>query len=181
MGMAYRIQLRLHRYCARAIRAGVILTGLVFGLSHTRYLQGDTMLLLFMAVILVNSVAWTYLVQKTGSIIPALVAHALSNGVGTAVLFDVWFPFALVSFSMMLFYKPILATLAGFFYDLRSDPQRNSFWQGLVIVLLILVTALVLLGVVGRQVTLIALGIFCLLITLTNLIRERRQPGEELA
>ena len=159
--------------------SGVILTGLVFGLSHTRYLQGDTMLLLFMAVILVNSVAWTYLVQKTGSIIPALVAHALSNGVGTAVLFDVWLPFVLVSFGVLLFHKPIIATMGSFFHDLRIDRERQTIWQGLAIVLIILVSALLLLSVIGRQVTLMVLGVFCLLVTLTSLIRERQQPKQE--
>jgi|GEM_PF-3403608 len=157
--------------------SGVILTALVFGLSHARYLQGDTMLLLFMAVILINSVSWTYLVQKTGSIIPALVAHALSNGIGTAVLFNVWLPFVLVSFAVLLFSKPILATLRTFFHDLQTDHQKHSIWQGLAIVLVILVLALLLLGVAGRQLTLIALGVFCLLVTLTNLFMERKQPS----
>ena len=156
--------------------SGVILTGLVFGLSHTRYLQSDAMLLLFMAVILVNSVSWTYLVQKTGSIIPALVAHALSNGIGTAVLFDVWLPFVLVSFGVLLFSKPILATLKVFFRDLRNDHQKHSIWQGLAIVLVILVSALLLLGLVGRLMTLVALGVFCLLVTAVSLTRERQQP-----
>jgi membrane protease YdiL (CAAX protease family) len=163
------------------VMSGVILTGLVFGLSHTRYLVGDTMLLLFMAIILINSVAWTYLVQKTGSIIPALIAHALSNGVGTLVLFNLWLPFVLMSFVVLLFGKPILATLQEFFQDLRRDQQRHASWQGLAMVLLILAAAMLLLGVAGRQVTLLALGAFCLLVTLANLFRERRQGRDAAA
>ena len=154
--------------------SGVILTGLVFALSHTRYLQGDGMLLLFMAVILVNSISWTYLAQRTGSIIPAFVAHAISNGIGTAVLFNVWLPLVLVCLGVMLFNRPIRTGLAEFLRDLRGDREIRSLWQGLFIVLAILAVALTMLGLFGRQATLLSLGVFCLLVTLVNLITERR-------
>jgi membrane protease YdiL (CAAX protease family) len=153
--------------------AGVVLTSLVFGLSHARYLQADGMLLLFMAVLLVNSLMWTYLAQKTGSIIPPLVAHALSNGIGTAVLFNVWIPFLLVTIAVLLFIRPILATGREFFDDWRHDRSRGSLVQGIAIVLAVLAVALVLLGQTGRSITLAVLGGFCLIVTLVNLVAER--------
>ena len=39
--------------------SGVVLAGLVFGLSHTRYIQADGMMLLFLCGILISSVLWT--------------------------------------------------------------------------------------------------------------------------
>ena len=105
------------------VMSGVILTGIVFGLSHTRYLQGDSMLLLFMLIILVNSVTWTYLTQKTGSIIPAFVAHALSNGIGSAILFNVWIPLVISVLAVVICSKPILGAVREFFKDCRQDDQ----------------------------------------------------------
>ncbi|MDP6653887.1 MAG: CPBP family intramembrane metalloprotease [Gammaproteobacteria bacterium] len=106
--------------------AGVILTSLVFGLSHTRHLAGDGMLLLFMFLLLINSLMWTYLAQKTGSVIPSMVAHSLTNGVGTAVLFNIWIPFALVSAGVIIFYKPIVITCKQFLQDWQQDRENPA-------------------------------------------------------
>lgn len=156
------------------VMAGVVLAALVFGLSHTRYLAADGMLLLFMLVILVNSTGWTYLAQKTGSIIPSLVAHGLSNGIGTWVLFDTWTPFVVVTVGVVLLHRPMLKTMAEFLADWRADQERTSLWQGIAIVLAILVSALTLLSLLGRTPTLIALGGFCLVVTVVELIRTTR-------
>ena len=153
--------------------AGVVMTSLVFGLSHTRYLANDGMLLLFMLIILINSVSWTYLAQKTGSIIPSLFAHGVSNGIGTAVLFNTWIPFFLVTAAVLIFYKPIIATLKEFLQDWRADQQKNSLWQGLLVILVILVATLSMLNLAGRTVTIISLGVFCLFVTAINLVMER--------
>lgn len=155
--------------------AGVIITSLVFGLSHTRYLNGDSMLLLFMGIILISSLMWTYLAQKTGSIIAPLVAHAFSNGVGIAVLFNIWIPFLMTGLGVLLFIQPIKSTVRQFIRDWYNDSVKHSLWQGLAIVLTILVIALVMLSQLGRLTTLSVLGISCLIVTLANLINERHR------
>ncbi|MDD9891383.1 MAG: CPBP family intramembrane metalloprotease [Gammaproteobacteria bacterium] len=155
--------------------AGVILTGLVFGLSHTSYLNGDSMLALFMLLILINSVVWTYLAQKTGSVLPPMIAHAIGNGVGTAVLFNIWIPFLIVTIGLVLVRKSIAALLAEILQAWKTDAERNSLWQGLLIVVLILGAALVSLAQIGRTPTLLGLGMFCIVITLVNLVLEKKQ------
>ena len=172
---------RLRLVESYGVMAGVVLTGLVFGLSHTRYLNGDGMLALFMGIILVNSISWTYLAQKTGSIIPPLVAHALSNGVGSAVLFNTWIQLLLTSVGMALCWRPVFATLRQFASDWAADGERHSLWQGVGIVLAILVSALLLLGQIGRTPTLLALGLFCLLVTSANLFLEKRRGRRALS
>jgi membrane protease YdiL (CAAX protease family) len=155
------------------VMSGVILAALVFGLSHTRYLQADGMLLLFMAVILINTITWTYLAQKTGSIIAPRVAHSLSNGIASAILFNVWIPFLLVTIGVIVFARPIRKTAGQFFQDWRNDAERGSLWQGLAIVIGILVIALLGLSQIGRTSTLVALGGFCLLVTVANVVAEK--------
>ncbi|MCH8082306.1 MAG: CPBP family intramembrane metalloprotease [Proteobacteria bacterium] len=34
-----------------------------------------------MAILIIGSIAWTYIVQTTGSLIPSMVAHAMTNSV----------------------------------------------------------------------------------------------------
>lgn len=88
------------------VMGGVVMTGLVFALSHTRYLVADPMLLLFMLSIVFSSICWTYLAQKTGSVIPPMVAHAVTNGTATAILFEVWVPFIILLIIALVFRKP---------------------------------------------------------------------------
>lgn len=153
--------------------SGVILTGLVFGLSHTRYIQADGMMLLFLSGILISSVLWTYVAQKTGSVIPSMVAHALSNGIASAILFDVWIPFIGVSIAMVYFRAEVWQLLKDFKSDWKQDEQQGGLWQGLAIIMLILVTALIMLGQVGRMPTIIGLGVGCLVYSIAFTIWEQ--------
>ena len=156
------------------VMPGVILTAVVFGLSHTRYLAADGMLLLFMAIILINSTTWTYLTQKTGSILPAFLAHAISNGIATAILFNIWIPFLLLTAAMVWLNQPVLALLRSFVSDWRSETEKRSLLQGILLILAILIGALLLLGSLGRTPTLLVLGTFCLGVTALNLLLEFR-------
>ena len=142
--------------------AGVVLTGLVFALSHTRYLVADAMMLLFMGEILISSILWTYSAQKTGSIIPALIAHSLSNGIASLILFQVWLPFLLLLIMIVLIRKEVSRMLASMKQDWQKDDKKHSTWQGIGIILSILVFALVLISLIGRLPTIITLGVVCL-------------------
>ena len=101
----------------------VLLTSHVFALSHTRYLEADAMLLLFMATLVFSSICWTYMARRTGSVTPIMVAHAFTNGVATLILFDVWAPFLVLSVTAIVLRAPILRTTAEFVGDWRN-PSR---------------------------------------------------------
>lgn len=158
--------------------SGVVLTGLVFGLSHTRYFQADGMMLLFLCEILLSSILWTYVAQKTGSILPSFIAHAMSNGIATAILFNVWLPFLIVCFVAAFFLADIKALLQNFKVDWQEDKQRGSFWQGLVVILAIFAIAILSLSQLGRMPTLIMLGAGCLTYTIAFTLWERFTSGE---
>lgn len=160
------------------IMPGVILTAVIFGLSHTRYLAADGMLLLFLAIILINSTTWTYLTQKTGSILPAFLAHALSNGIATIVLFNIWIPFALLTVTMLLLRKPMLTLFRSFVADWHAETQKRSLVHGILVIVTILIAALLVLSTLGRTPTLLVLGTFCLLVTVANLILELRMRSD---
>ena len=159
------------------VMAGVILTGVFFALAHTRYLQADAMLLAFMGTVIISSISWTYLAQKTGSIIPSIVAHAMTNGIATAILFDVWLPSALVTILFLILIKPIGRQLKEFRTDWVADEHRSSLWFGIGFIALVFSVGLALLPVLGRTQVLISIGVLMLIITITNLLVEKtRNP-----
>jgi membrane protease YdiL (CAAX protease family) len=155
------------------VMGGVVLTGIVFALSHTRYLATDSMLLLFLLCIVISSVSWTYLAQKTGSVIPSMVAHALGNGTATLILFENWIPLLVLLTVAVAFRRSILATAREFARDWRTDGARHGIWTGLVAMAALLTPGLALLPLIGRVPTLAAIGVVLLVVTLWNLARER--------
>lgn len=146
--------------------AGVVLTGLIFGLSHSRYISADPMLFLFLIQLLFASILWTYSAQKYGSIIPALFAHSLSNGIGTVILFNVWIPLAATSVLCLILNKQIQCLFTNFLFDWKEDKSKVQIWQGVTIITLVLITSLALLNSIGRSITLAVLGLACLVYTL---------------
>lgn len=156
--------------------SGVVLAGLVFGLSHTRYFQADGLMLLFLCEILLSSILWTYVAQKTGSILPSLIAHSMSNGIASAILFNVWLPFVIVTIASVFFFGDIKTLLRNFKLDWQADEQRGSFWLGLAVILIIFVIAIVSLSVLGRMPTIIMLGAGCLIYTIGFAVWEKFSP-----
>ena len=158
--------------------AGVVLTGLIFGLSHTRYLVADGMMLLFMCEILLSSILWTYSAQKTGSIIPALIAHSVSNGIASAILFNAWIPFFLLSILLILIRKDVGELLVNMKQDWQIDGEKSNTWQGMGIIFAVLATALISLGQFGRLPTLIGLGVACLAYCVGYAIYQKTMKSE---
>lgn len=152
--------------------AGVLLTALVFSLSHSRYVSSDAMLFGFLCILILNSIIWTYSAQRIGSIIPAMVAHAITNGIGTLVLFNVWWPLAIIAVLLIPWLPAVGEALRVFRRDWADDGGKASFWSGLLIILIVLVLAMTGLAVLGRTVTLLSLGIASLLITAVAIRRE---------
>jgi len=157
------------------VMGGVVLTGLFFAIAHTRYLQADSMLLAFMGTIVISSVSWTYLVQKTGSIFPSIIAHAMTNGIATAILFDIWIPSIIVAILFLLFIRQIGNCLKQFYQDWTADQQHSSLWFGLLVLILVFGAGLALLPLIGRIQTLIVIGLIMLSVTIVNLIAEKKR------
>jgi membrane protease YdiL (CAAX protease family) len=152
---------------------GVVLTGLVFALSHTRYLAPDPMLLLFLLTIVISSISWTYLAEKTGSVIPSMVAHAVTNGTASAILFDVWIPMIALLIIAVVLWRPIVRTAREFYDDWIKDVERSSLWTGLAGLIVIAVPALAALPVFGRVPTLAGVGAILLVFSAINLYLEK--------
>ncbi len=145
--------------------AGVLITALVFSLSHTRYISADGMLAGFLLILIVNSCIWTYSAQRTGSILPAFVAHAVSNGVGTLVLFNVWWPLMVIVIGLIPWLGELGSSIRGFRSDWREDIRKGSLWGGLLIIFVILLLAMTGLSLFGRTITLAVIGAASFLLT----------------
>lgn len=58
---------------------GIVITSALFALAHTQYLRPDALLILVLICLVFAVICWAYVVYRTGSLIPAMVAHALVN------------------------------------------------------------------------------------------------------
>ena len=58
---------------------GIVITSAFFALAHTQYLRPDAFLILVFICLVFSVICWAYVVHRTGSLIPAMVAHALVN------------------------------------------------------------------------------------------------------
>lgn len=153
---------------------GVIMTGLIFALAHTKFISTDPLLALSLVALIVGSTAWTYIVHKTGSLIPAMVAHAMTNSIATMILFGVWLPFAAVTALVAWQHRPILNTMRQFAADWRADRQKSGLLFGIVALVAIAAAIMLAMSQFDRTMVLAAIGIIGLLITVANIVREKR-------
>lgn len=58
---------------------GIVITSALFALAHTQYLRPDALLILIFFCLVFAVICWAYVVHRSGSLIPAMVAHALVN------------------------------------------------------------------------------------------------------
>jgi membrane protease YdiL (CAAX protease family) len=156
------------------VMGGVILAGFLFAISHTRYFQADGMLIGFALIMIISSISWTYLAQKTGSVIPSMVAHAMGNGIATWILFDIWVPTIIMTVLMVIFFKPVAAMIGEFVREWKADQRKSSLWFGLFLLIAMFVLTMALLPILGRVPTLASLGGIMLVITIANIVREKR-------
>ena len=59
--------------------ASLLLMGVTFALAHGQYHQPNVLAMGYLASIIVGSVVWGYSIYRTGSLIPAIVAHGVVN------------------------------------------------------------------------------------------------------
>ncbi len=59
--------------------AAVLMTTLLFSVLHVQYLQADAAMLLTFAGLIIASLAFGFAVLRTGSLVPAVIAHVIIN------------------------------------------------------------------------------------------------------
>lgn len=153
---------------------GVILTGLIFALAHGKFISADPLLAVSLVLFVISSISWTYIAQTTGSLIPPMIAHAMTNGIATAILFNVWMPFATVTLLLLWQRRPIFTALRHFANDWRMDEEKAGLWFGIVVLVVGIAATMIVMSLFGRVSGLIALGTVGLLITVANILREKR-------
>jgi 4-amino-4-deoxy-L-arabinose transferase-like glycosyltransferase len=104
-----------------------------------------------------------------------MVAHAVTNGTATAILFDVWIPLFFLMIMGAILFRPISRTVAEFIGDWRADTEKSSLWYGLIGIVIVIVPGLVLLPRFGRIPTLVGIGAVLIVFVLANVIMEKRE------
>ena len=127
-----------------------------------------------MVALVVSSIAWTYVAQLTGSVIPSMTAHALTNLFATVVIFYVWIPFAIVAAFVVWQRQPILRTLRQFADEWRDRKAAAGLWFGVFALLLFLALLLFAMSQLGRMTGLVVFGVVALAITVVNIGIEKR-------
>ncbi len=153
---------------------GVVLTGLVFALAHGKFISTDPLLAVFLVVLIVGSISWAYVAQLTGSLIPPMIAHAITNTFATVILFDVWAPFAAVLALVLWQRRPILRILRQFIADWRKEQVASGLGFGIIVLVVALAALMIGMSQFGRMSALLAFGAVSLAITVANLAREKR-------
>lgn len=154
--------------------SGVILTGLVFALAHGKFVSTDPLLAIFMVVLIISSIAWAYIAQTSGSLIPPMIAHAMTNLFATVILFEVWIPFAAVTVFVLWQRQPIITTLRQFAGDWRAEQEAWGLWFGVVTLVLLIAALMVAMSQLGRTSGLVALAAVALSVTVANIGLEKR-------
>ena len=153
---------------------GVVLTGLIFALAHGKFISTDPLLAIFMVALVVSSVSWTWIAHSTGSLIPSMVGHALTNGFATLYLFNVWIPFAAVCALILWQRWPIIAALRRFAEEWRADSRKSSLGLGIFVLVAVIAVLMYAMSAIGRINALLAVGAMSLVITIVNVISEKR-------
>ena len=156
------------------VTGGVVLAGLVFALAHGKFISTDPLLAIFMVLLIVNSVSWTYLAQTSGSLVPPMVAHAMTNTIATVVLFNVWVPLAFTGALILWQREAIGTTIREFANAWRNDPDLAGMWSGIVLLVAVIAGLVTGMSQFGRMPTLLLFGSVALLVFLVNLVRERQ-------
>lgn len=153
---------------------GVVLTGLLFAVAHGKFISTDPLLATFMVVLVISSISWAYIAHVTGSLIPSMVAHAMTNTFATAILFNVWMPFAVIAAVVLWQRQAIAGTIRRFANDWRTDPRISEMWLGVVAVILFITAMMLALSQLGRTIGLLTIGVPVLTVTVIYTVGERR-------
>lgn len=113
---------------------GVIISAFIFMLAHGHFYATDTFLILSMVCGILAAICWAYVVLRTGSVIPAIVAHMIFNfpKPDTVVIGDQTFSVPIVataiSLAIIIWALKFVTEYAGAFVaDLRAADKAGIF------------------------------------------------------
>jgi membrane protease YdiL (CAAX protease family) len=157
----------------------VIVSSFLFALAHGHFYQADALVLLSLGSAIFAALCWAYSVVRTGSLIPAMIAHGLGN---TPVPDSVRNHLLLVATSIaviVLARRALAEQLSALRIDWRAaDKTATAFGVGVTVLFLV---PLLSLNAMGRNDLLVPLGVLWLITFLVAwtvaVVREDRRRG----
>lgn len=123
--------------------AALILTSVAFTVVHRQYLTGDPFGAIMAVCILFQAMCGTYVTYRTGSLVPAIVAHGIGN---QPLLLEDWYPNTLVIFLMAAvawsYRRQVIDYLRAFWRDCKEHmiPRwKLAFGLGLIALIFVLI------------------------------------------
>ena len=98
----------------------------------------------------------------------------LAAGFATLYLFNVWIPFAAVCALMLWQRRPVIAALGRFADEWRADSQKSSLWLGIFVLVTVIAILMIAMSAIGRMNALILVGALSLVVTIANVVLEKR-------
>jgi membrane protease YdiL (CAAX protease family) len=157
---------------ATGVATAVLLTSLLFALGHAQYLIPDAYALGISLSQFLGSVALGYVAYRTGSLIPPVVAHILSN---TPLQSDQWLPHEILFIAALIpivIYRRAILAYALDFFALFRKPEFSPIQ--LSIGATVMAGALLFDAFGGASATPIV-GVSCLCLALATAFALRRQ------
>ena len=103
-----------------------------------------------------------------------MIAHAMTNAVAIAILFNVWIPFAAVTAVVVWQRRAVLEALRRFAADWRADQSKPGLWFGVVVLVVVIAVTMIAMSQPGGMTGLLATGSIGFLVTVVNIVREKR-------
>jgi membrane protease YdiL (CAAX protease family) len=154
----------------------ILLTALLFSLAHTQYMRPDAYAIGISLSQMFFSVALGYVTYQTGSLVPAVVAHVLSNSPAQS---DQWLPqeifFAAAVTTIVVYRRVILAQLLEFLALFRQpDFSLPQLAAGCVVM-----AGALLFDALGANYASAIVGVSCLCVALITGFVLRRQKAAQ--
>ena len=155
---------------------GVVITAFLFALAHGQYYAVDALLLSTLPCVIFAAICWAYVTYRTGSLVPAMVAHALVNmpiphqpNVLITVLI-------LCAMAILLARRVVGNYFGSFIADWRSADRRGIIF-GTVIVCASLVPALTFNAMDMAAGTIIWASVWLIAFIISMLLNWRRRDS----
>jgi membrane protease YdiL (CAAX protease family) len=148
----------------------VLLSALIFQLSHGHFYQTDPLVLGLFFCGLFAAICWAYATVQTGSILPAIVAHALGNVPEPSTLTGLGVLLAGMILLIVARRTPIAAVAGALAGDWRSAQYKRSLLIGL------LATAAVMIGAALYRPLMPAIGAVALITVVASLRYTAGRP-----
>lgn len=151
---------------------GIILSAFIFTLAHGQYFEGNLLLASVLPIIIYATICWAFVTWKTGSIIPAIIAHAIMNTP---------FPRNLTSFSVILVIMIVLIILylkqVKSYFNSFFDLWKQAAEKGAILLGALTIAAILASIVFVSAMRMIWLGIFLVVTLIGHVMRSRKSAS----